>query len=143
MKRTVKTWALIIIALALLVIPVGAEEVENRATSYFMSSTALLEKTSTTKFEAWFSVRAYEVMDELGASSIKIQRSLDGSSWTTVKTYSKASYPYLIGQDTGIHSAFVTYTGTTGYHYRAKITLYAKQGNGIGELVRYTSAIKL
>ena len=108
-----------------------------------MTSNAYLNKTTALKFQAYFSVAAFNSMDELGASSIKIQQSSDGSNWTTVKTYTKAAYPYLIGRDTGIHSAFVTYTGTTGYYYRAQITLYAKQGNGIGELVRYTSRIEL
>lgn len=144
MKRFVKVIAFCLVMAMLLATPAYAEEIENRATAYFMSSTASISKVSTAKFEVYFSVCAYEIMDELGASSIKIQRSLDGENWSTMKTFSKADYySLLICEDTALHAATVTYSGTAGYYYRAKITLYAKKGNGIGELVRYSSELLL
>ena len=82
-------------------------------------------------------------MDELGASEIKIQRSSDGVNWTTMKTYTKESYSNLICENTGSHAACVSYTGTAGYYYRAKITLYAKKGTGSAEWYRDTSSMQL
>jgi len=127
----------------LVTLPVAAEDVESRASSFFMSSNVYLYKTSSIQFQAWFTVVAVDGMDELGASTIKIQRSSDGTSWTTMKTYTKANYPELICEDTSAHGACVTYAGTPGYYYRAKITLYAKDSSGIGEMTRYTAKMQL
>ncbi len=143
MKRFIKLIALVLVITTLLIVPAGAENVNDKASAYFMSSTIYLDKVSSTKFDACFSVGAYGIMDELGASSIKIQRSADGNSWTTMKTYTKESYSQLICENTSSHAAYVTYTGTVGYYYRAKITLYAKQGTGIGEVVHYTATLRL
>ena len=121
----------------------AAENAEPRASNYFGSSSVYLYQTTSTKFEAWFEVTALGIMDKLGASEIKIQRSSDNSNWTTVKTCSMSSYTNLICEDTGSHASYVTYTGTTGYYYRAKITIYAKDGTGSAEWVRYTSSILL
>lgn len=143
MKRFVQIIALVLVITILLAVSAGAENVDSKASAYFMSSSTYLDKVSSTTFDACFSVGAYGIMDELGASSIKIQRSSDGNSWTTMKTYSKANYPQLICENTSSHAAYVTYTGTAGYYYRAKITLYAKQGTGTGEVVHYTTSIRL
>ena len=40
----------------------------------------------------WYEVTAVKGMDELGASQIRLQRSADGVTWTTVKTYSSNDY---------------------------------------------------
>lgn len=142
MRRFIKVIALIL-ALVLLAVPVWAEGVETRASSFFFSSDVYLHKISSTQFEAWFTVVALDAMDELGASIIKIQRSADGETWTTMKTYTKAGYSQMICEDTGAHGACVTYTGTPGFYYRAKITLYAKNSTGVGEMTRYTAKIRL
>lgn len=143
MKRFVKVITVVLVIVAMLMVPVHAEEVEDRSSAYFLSSSTALTKITTTKIEAYFSVGAFDVMDELGASSIKIQRSSDGTNWTTMKTFTKSGYPQLICENTFSHAATVSYTGTVGYYYRAKITLYAKDGTGIGEVVEYTSKVKL
>lgn len=141
MKRFYRCICILLAASMLFVIPAFAAE--ERASNYFMSSSVYLDKTSSSTFEAWFDVDALDIMDELGASEIKIQRSSDGTNWTTMKTYTKASYSNLVCDDTISHAAYVSYTGTAGYYYRAKITLYAKKGTGTGEWVRYTSSLQL
>ena len=143
MKRFVKVITVVLVIVAMLMVPAHAEEVEEKSSAYFMSSSRSLTKVTTTKMEAYFSVGAFDIMDELGASSIKIQRSSDGTNWTTMKTFTKSGYPNLICANTSSHAAVVTYTGTAGYYYRAKITLYAKEGTGIGEMIVYTSKLKL
>lgn len=143
MKRFVKMVAFVLALAIFVVVPVQAEEVETRASTYFMCSNVYLYKTSTYNFEAWFSVSAYDIMDELGANSIAIQRSSDGENWTTMGTFSKANYSQFICKNTGSHAACLLYAGTPGYYYRAKITLYAKDSRGTGQLVRYTSKMLL
>lgn len=141
MKRFHRCVCILLVIAMLMVVPAFAAEA--RASDYFWSSSVYLANISGTRFEAWFDVDAVNVMDELGASEIKIQRSSDGTNWTTMKTYTKESYSNLICEDTNSHAAYVSYTGTAGYYYRANITLYAKKGTGSAEWYRNTSSLKL
>ena len=144
MKRFSRLICMLLAAALLLAVPAAASEnPEPRASSFFMSSDVYLYQTSSTQFQAWFEVSALYPMDKLGASEIKIQRSSDNVNWTTVKTCTMASYSNLICENTGAHASYISYTGTTGYYYRAKITLYAENSNGTGEWTRYTSSIRL
>lgn len=144
MKRISRIVCMIMAAVMLLTVPAAAaENAEPRASSFFMSSDVYLYQTTSTKFEAWFEVSALGIMDKVGASEIKIQRSSDDENWSTVKTYSMSSYTNMIREDSGVHSSYVTYTGTTGYYYRAKITLYAENSTGTGTWIRYTTSIQL
>ena len=141
MKRFSQCICLTLVIAMLCAIPALA--IENRASNFFGCSSVYLHKTSNTSFQAWFDVDAVGIMDELGASEIKIQRSADGVNWTTMKTVKKENDSSLIGKDTITHAAYVSYTGTVGYYYRAYIVLYAKNGSGSGEWYRYTSAMQL
>ena len=124
--------------------PAQAVEIgDSRGSSFFISSSVYLSKTSDTTFEAWFNVSATRTMDELGASSITIQKSYDGVTWESMITYTKESTPKLICTNTGLHGACVRYAGTTGRYYRAMIILYAKDGNSIGEMIEYTPTLQL
>lgn len=144
MKRFSRMVSLLLAVVMVLAVPAAAMENENaRASSFFMSSDVYLYKTSSTKFQAWFEVTALTGMDKLGASEIKIQESSDGENWTTVKTCTMENYSNLICENTGFHGSYVSYTGTIGKYYRAKITLYAKNSTGTGLWPRYTSSIQL
>ena len=144
MKHFSRLICMLLATLLVLAAPAAAaENVNSRASNYFMSSSVYLYQTSSTIFQAWFEVTALDGMEKLGASEIKIQKSSDGENWTTVKTCSMTNYSNLICENTGAHASYVTYAGTAGYYYRAKITLYAKNGTGSAEWVRYTSSILL
>lgn len=144
MKRLSRLVCILLVFVMVLAIPaVAAENAASRASNYFMSSDVYLYQTSSTIFQAWFEVTALGGMEKLGASEIKIQKSSDNENWTTVKTCSMAAYSNLICEDTASHASYVTYAGTTGYYYRAKITLYAENSSGIGKWTRYTSSILL
>ena len=144
MKRTSRIICMLLAAAMLFAIPAAAEgNAESRASSFFMSSDVYLYQTTNTQFQAWFEVTALHPMDKLGASEIKIQKSSDNENWTTVKTCTMANYSNLIRENSGIHASYVSYTGTSGYYYRARITLYAKDGTASGEVTRYTASILL
>lgn len=144
MKRVSRMVSLLLAVVMVLTVPVAAMENENaRASSFFGSSDVYLYQTSSTKFQAWFEVVALDGMDKLGASEIKIQESSDGENWSTVKTCTMANYSNLVCENTGAHASYVSYTGTVGKYYRAKITLYAKNSTGTGYWTRYTSSIQL
>lgn len=139
MKQFIKCICLVLSLVMLLAVP--AQAADARSSSFFARSSVYLYETSSTTFQAWFDVTGMRTMDKIGAKEIKIQRSSDNENWTTMKTYSMADYPSLICENTAAHSACVTYTGTSGYYYRAYITLYAKDSTGTGTWTRYTSSI--
>ena len=141
MKRFVRIVCLIVVFSLLMVFPAQAAEPDTRASSYFSAYRAYCYAVTSTKMEVWFHVIATGEMDELGTSIIKVQRSSDGTNWTTMKTYTKESYSQMIETDTGVHAACVTYTRTAGYYYRAHVTFYAKNSLGTGELYYYTAKI--
>lgn len=140
MKRKIQFASLLLVVVMLLSFPVYAEG-QSRASNFFVVTSTYIEKVSGTTFEVWFDVTAKSLMDELGTSTIKVQRSSDGTNWTTMKTFSKSNYSQMIDEDTVWHGDCVTYTGTTGYYYRAKVTFYAKNDSGTGEYTMYTSTI--
>lgn len=144
MKRFTQCVSLVLAMVLILAIPVSAaEDTTPRASNFFMASSTYLWRTSSTTFQVWFDIDAVRGMDELGVSEIKVQRSSDGTSWSTMATYTKELYPHFIAEDTGTHSGCITYTGTPGYYYRAYVCYYAKDGVNIGELDKYTSSMIL
>lgn len=144
MKRFLKITSLLLVIVLMFAVPVCAEEESSTwSSSYFIGRDAYLYKTSSTKFQVWFDVDALRVMDEIGARTIKVQRSLDGSTWTTMFTYSREYYPQMIDTNSGSHAAYVPYTGTEGYYYRAKVTFYAKDSTGSAISTMTTSKILL
>lgn len=128
----------------LLAVPTFASEnTTPRASSYIMSTCIYLDQTSSTQFDVWFEVIARGQMDEVGAYEVKIQQSTDGEAWTSVKVFTGTVSNGMLDEDTHAHAGHVSYTGTRGYYYRARIILYAKNSNGHGEIIDYTETLKL
>ena len=119
----------------------AAETTDSRASNYFAASSVYFWNTSGRNYEIWFDVTAKGTMAELGTSKIQVQRSTDESNWTTVRTYYKEDYPQMIKTNTGHHDDCVPFTATTGYSYRAIVTLYAKNSSGGTGTMRETTAI--
>lgn len=143
MKRFLRYVCAVMAVVLLLAVPAHAEEAAPRASSFFMSYDSSLYKATYRNIEIWFDVVAVEGMDELGVSSIKVQRSPDGSTWTTMKTYTPDRYPEMICENTSFHADYVTYVGTPGFYYRAYVTFYAKNSTGFGERYQYSETILL
>lgn len=139
MKRFAQFVSLILVFAIVMAVPAYAAE--SRESAYFAKSSVYLWPTTGNTFEAWFEVTGTGTMQKIGANFIKIQRSSDNSNWTTVKTYSKNDYSNLIDSNSTSHSDYVTYTGTSGYYYRAYIELYAKNSTGSGSVDEYTASI--
>ena len=111
--------------------------------AYFGSSCVYLVDNKNCSFDVWFEVTATRYMDKLGASHIKIQESLDGTTWTTVRNCYPSSYPDMLATDAVFHASSVHYTGMQGRYYRAVITLYAENASGTGQVFEYTQTLRL
>jgi hypothetical protein len=136
------------LALAMLfVVPVNASantpEITPYSSSFFHGYSAYLSRYSSTLFYICYDVTACGIMTELGFSSVELQRSSNGSNWTTVKTYTPDEYPDLIRTNAFSHSGSKFYAGTAGYYYRACVTLYAKNSTGMAKCFAYTDVLKL
>ena len=144
MKRFIRCVSLILVLTLVFTTPVFASEsVAPKASNYFSRSSTYLYKTSSTQFQVWFEITATGMMTELGAKTVKVQRSSDGANWTTMKTYNSSDYSNMICSNTAIHSSYFTYSGTPGYQYRAKVTYYAKNSSGTGQVTEYSETLIL
>lgn len=139
MKRFMQCMSVFLIAVIVLATPVFAAETTAERSSYYFAEYCvyLWEPTD----EAWFEVTAVSQMDELGASTIKIERSTDQVNWTTVKTFEKEDYSQMTSEKEVTYANCVPYTFTNGYYYRGIVTLYAKKGNGTGEMTVVTPTL--
>ena len=75
------------------------------------------------------SVTTKKNASELGFTKVIVQEK-SGSSWTDVATYTSTKNSEFIIKNALAHSASVSYSGTEGKSYRAKVTVYAKDANG-------------
>ena len=141
MQKIIRRISLLVIVSIMLVIPVSADSIDSRASAYFSSYDSAIDQITNTEFEVWYDVVAVDWMDELGVSSIEIQRSRNMSTWTTVATYYPEDYPQMIYENEFFVYDCVTHTGTPGYYYRAYVTFYAKKGTGTGYLFDYAEPI--
>ena len=144
MKRWFRCVGFILAISMLLAVPaLATENVTPRANDYIMSTCVYSDQTSGTQFDVWHEVIALGIMDELGAYRIRIQESTDGSSWTTVYTFTSDEVPSMVEQDSHVHVGSVSYTGISGRYYRAKITMFAENSKGRGEVITYTETLRL
>lgn len=144
MKRFIRCICLILVCAMCMITPaIAAENTNLRASSYFRSGSVYLWKISGTQFQVWFDVTALDTMDELGASKIKVERSTDEVNWESMQTYTKEAYSQMIAKKTVQHSDCVAYTYTSGYYYRAVVTLYAKNSSGYALSTHVTPTLDL
>ena len=144
MKKFSQIICLILVcAMCLSTTAIAAENVEPRASNYFWSSSVYFWHTSGNSYQIWFDVTAKSTMQKLGASYIKVQRSTDLTNWSTVSTYDMDDYAQMIKTNTVRHADCVPFSATTGYAYRAVVTLYAKNSSGTGEMNETTTVLDL
>lgn len=139
MKRFTQVICLILVLSVMLAVPAAAAEITPYASRYFGSHSCYLYRVSGATFQVWFDVTGVRTMNEIGASTIKVQRSTDQVNWTTVQTYTKAANSQMICANTVAHASCVTHYGTSGYYYRALVEFYAKDASGSAYFSLYTN----
>lgn len=148
MKCLVRYTSFVLIVAILLATPVNAAEYPDQtaspyASNFFSMTSTYLTRVSSTKFKVCYDICAVGTMDILGVSMIKVQRSSDGTNWSTMQTFTMDLTEDMVDYNTGAHFGYISYYGTPGYHYRAYVCFYAKDGANIGELYRYTDSMIL
>jgi hypothetical protein len=148
MKRTLLrgiTLFLILAVLTQLCLPALATSTpgdNNIEASYYLSSySGYVYMPANGNTQVHFSVTGTGVMTEIGALTIVLMESSNGTSWTTKKTFTRSVYTNMMGSNAVTHSATVTfYGGVSGYYYKAYITFWASR-NGSGDSRQYVTAV--
>lgn len=141
MKQFVRIICLVLVFSMTIAIPAYASEQSQRASNFFSSFKAYCYTSDSGQLAVYFKVIATGTMDELGASTIKVQRSSDGTNWSTVKTFTKDVYTQMKYTNTVMHATTLYCTKTSGYYYRAYVEFYAKNSTGTGYYDYYTARI--
>ena len=144
MKRFSRCISLLLAMVLLLAAPAAyAAEAENqRASDYFMRTSAYLHGITGTGFDVWFEVTAVGIMDKLGVNYIRVEKSTDAVNWETARTYYMSNNSQMTN-DNALSYANCVHFGNreAGYYYRAYVQFYAEKGNGSGYYACYTSYI--
>lgn len=113
-----------------------------QASSYIMGTSADIIPESNGHLVITFTISTYGKMDEIGATSIELYENT-GSSTSCVATYSSTNrdYSYIMGKGEGIHAEEVTYDGTVGYKYYAKVYLKACDQYGGDSVVEISPTV--
>ena len=81
-------------------------------------------------------------MTSIGVTTIVIEQSANGTSWTPVRTYS-SRYTAACWPQRDDHTYTQTYTGPVNYSYRALVTFYAADKNGSDSFSLYSAVVRL
>jgi len=129
-----RKWPIHVLPMLLCVVllcSVPAYAVETRADSRIVHSTATLSKKSNGDLSIYFSVQANDIMEQIGASSVVIQRS-SGSDWVTEYTFNTTNTPALLRDNKDRHSMVLAYSPRfTGVEYRAVVMIYVEDATGV------------
>ena len=130
MKRFLHIVCLLLVFATLAAIPAYAQETNPRASTELSSYRAYCTKKTSTSVVVSYHIVGTDALDEIGANTIKVQYSSDGTNWTTAKTFQKASYPSMVNSGVSAHAGTLTATVPAGMQYRAYVVFYGeKDGN--------------
>ncbi len=129
-KKIISVIALLLVISVYIAPPANAAV---RASLYLTSYSTYIWPEGNGSMSIYFDVQGTGVMDEIGALSIRLQERPSGSStWKTVKSYSYVNYPNMLSYNNNYYGSSVSYSGHTGYSYRAYVTVWAGI-NGTGD----------
>ena len=80
-------------------------------------------------------------MDKLGADSITIYRSMDGSNWSNMGTVSGLAG--MTDEDTFYYNSYLDFSGDAGVYYQAKVGIIAEKDGGSETRYLFTDVIRL
>lgn len=132
MKKKLTKLVALLLLVALCVAPSMAYAAEARASAYLDSYSAYVYRAGGGQLQVWFDINAAGTVDDVGALTIILQSSSDGSTWSHVKTYQYTTYTNMMAHNTYYHNSHVNYYGaSTSLYYRAYVTVWAgKDGGG-------------
>jgi len=96
------------------------------ASNYLSLYSAYVHVTSGGQVQVWFEVMGTDDMDEIGALSIMLYESSDGTNWTLVKTFLHNTTSGMLYEDDYYVSSHVSWDkGSVSKQYKAYVGVYA------------------
>ena len=135
MKRVLSLVLILSLLAAALCLPAAA-----RSSDYISRSDALIAKSGTNSISIKTTTGSGSSMTSIGVTTIVIEQSANGTSWTPVRTYSSRYTAAMLGHNVMTHTYTQTYTGPVNYSYRA---LYAADKNGSDSFSLYSAVVRL
>lgn len=109
----------------------ATETVQPRASAYLTSYCAYVYLPGDGEVRVYFNVTGTGRMDELGALSIQIHESIDGTIWYWKDTFMHDLTPGMLSYNDNYHSGYVSYDGIRGRYYKAYVCIWGgKDGDG-------------
>lgn len=135
-----------LIMVLIMAIPLGAsaatpETVQPWASSYLNSYNAYVYLPGGDEVRVYFSVTGTGYMDELGALTIELWESSNGSDWDWVETFNHDTTSGMLSYNDNYHSGYVSYDGTAGYYYKAYVGIWGGK-NGSGDSRYFWTSVK-
>ena len=127
--------ALVLVFLFILPYPVFADiadPIQPYASYYLSAYSAYVYVTNSGEVQVWYDVMGTGDMDEIGALSIRIYESTNGTDWTWVETFNHEDHEGMLIYDDYYISSHVSYpNGSTTKQYKAYVGIWAgKNGDG-------------
>ena len=135
-KKCTLVCFIVVILLVAFVIPTTTsatvnDTVQPYASSYLDSYSAYVYLAGSGHVQVWFDIYGTGMMDDIGALSIEIHESTDGTNWNWVYTFNHDTTSGMLWHNDYYHSGHVTYNGVSGRYYKAYVCVWAgKDGSG-------------
>lgn len=129
-----------------LLVPMGAsaampETVQPYASAYLSSYNAYVYLPGDGEVRVYFNVEGTGYMDEIGALTIELWESPNGSEWDWVETFNHDTTSGMLSYNDDYHSGYVSYDGTAGYYYKAYVGIWGGK-NGSGDSRYFWTSVK-
>ena len=138
MKRVLSLVLILSLLAAALCLPAAA-----RSSDYISRSDALIAKSGTNSISIKTTTGSGSSMTSIGVTTIVIEQSANGTSWTPVRTYSSRYTAAMLGHNVMTHTYTQTSPGPVNYSYRALVTFYAADKNGSDSFSLYSAVVRL
>lgn len=138
MRRVLSLVLILSLLAAALCLPAAA-----RSSDYINRSDVKIAKSGTNSIAIKTTTGADSTMTSIGVTTIVIEQSANGTSWTPIRTYSSRYTAAMLGHNVISHSYTQTYTGPVNYSYRALVTFYAADKNGSDSFSLYSAVVRL
>ena len=107
------------------------QTVQPYASAYLDNYSAYVYLPGDGEVRVYFNVQGTGYMDELGALTIELWESSNGSDWDWVETFNHDTTSGMLSYNDNYHSGYVSYDGTAGYYYKAYVGIWGgKDGSG-------------
>lgn len=135
------TRVLALILVITLITPMGAAAmVQSRESAYLSSYNAYVYLPGDGEVRVYFNVQGTGKMDEIGALTISLYESTDGTNWTWKKTFRHDTTAGMLSYIDDYHSGYVSYDGVAGRYYKAYVCIWAGKGGQGDTRYFWTSA---